>query len=158
MTDFETVLNEKGVLVYTNKGVSMMPLLRQDKDIMVIKKQVSGYRKDDVVLYKRLNGQYVLHRITEVLGDGNYIIIGDNCPNNTAEKIPDSQILGILTEIKRDGKILSMNDKKYLSYVKTVPLRRKLVPTKRFVRRGLSFAKRGVKKVLGISEKTNPSG
>ncbi len=33
---FEEILDRFGQLVYPNKGVSMMPLLRQDRDLMVI--------------------------------------------------------------------------------------------------------------------------
>ena len=33
---FEEELKEKGVLVYTNVGTSMRPLIRQGKDVMII--------------------------------------------------------------------------------------------------------------------------
>ena len=148
MTDFETVLREKGVLIYTNKGVSMMPLLRQGRDILVIRSHNGDYTKDDAVLFKRPNGQYILHRITKVLDDGSYIIIGDNCPNNSAERVTDAQILGILTEIKRDGKTIRIDDPDYLRYVKTVPFRRKIVSFKRFVRRQLSRCYHLLKRLL----------
>ena len=36
---FEEILEKDGVLTYTNKGVSMKPLLREDRDVMVIKKR-----------------------------------------------------------------------------------------------------------------------
>lgn len=138
MTNFETILKERGVLAYTNRGVSMMPLLRQGKDILVVRTHSGSYQKDDAVLFKRANGQYILHRITKVNGDGSYIIIGDNCPDNSAERIREEQILGILTEVQRNGKTIRVTDRKYLFYVKTVPLRRKLVKPKRFCRRALS--------------------
>ena len=130
MTNFETVLKEQGVLIYTNKGVSMMPLLRQDKDIMVIKSQNSGFQKNDAVLFKRPNGQYILHRITKLNKDGSYQIIGDNCPKNSAETVRDEQILGILTEVRRDGKTIKVTDKNYLRYVRSVPFRRAISAVK----------------------------
>ena len=34
---FEEELKEKGILVYTNVGTSMRPLIRQGKDVMIIK-------------------------------------------------------------------------------------------------------------------------
>ena len=51
---FEEELAGTGRLVYTNKGVSMMPLLRQGKDIMVMEAcTASQVRKLDAVLFVR---------------------------------------------------------------------------------------------------------
>lgn len=36
---FEEMLDRNGYLAYTNVGVSMMPLLRQGKDVMEIRKK-----------------------------------------------------------------------------------------------------------------------
>ena len=66
---FEGLLDEKGSIIYTNIGYSMMPLLRQKKDIIEIRKKNNGRcKKYDVVLYKR-GTQYILHRILKVLPD-----------------------------------------------------------------------------------------
>ena len=60
---FEDELNAHGKLVYTNVGTSMMPLLRQHRDIIVIEKRPEGrLKKYDAVLYKR-GRKYILHRI-----------------------------------------------------------------------------------------------
>ena len=47
------------------RGVSMLPLLRQGRDAVVLSPLPERLRKYDVVLYRRRNGQYVLHRIVE---------------------------------------------------------------------------------------------
>lgn len=117
---FEEILEKDGVLTYTNKGVSMKPLLREDRDVMVIKKKTTqNCRCLDAVLYKRPGvvgrGAYVLHRILRVNGDGTYWIVGDNCTQG--ETVAESQILGILTAVVRDGKTVSVNDIKYRLYV-----------------------------------------
>ena len=45
---FEEIINTKGFIAYTNVGYSMMPLLRQKKDIIEIKKNNSDrYKKYD---------------------------------------------------------------------------------------------------------------
>lgn len=112
---FEEMLEEQGYIVYTNIGESMLPLLRQKKDIVEIRKKETGRcRKYDMVLYKR-NSQYILHRILKVLPDG-YVIAGDH--NLFLEyDIADEQILGVVTRVVRDGKSINMTDKKYLFYV-----------------------------------------
>ena len=142
MTDFKTELRERGVLVYTNKGASMMPLLRQDRDVMVIQAKTAPVQKNDAVLFQRDNGQYVLHRVTKLREDGTYWIIGDNCVSG--ETVREDQILGVLTEVIRDGKTLKCTDKAYLLYVKTVPFRRALVTAKRSSRRALSRVYHGL--------------
>lgn len=121
MTDFETQLKESGFLVFTNKGISMMPLIRQDKDIMVIRRLEKPPQIYDAVLFIRDNGQYILHRVIRKNRDGSYFIRGDNCI--AGENIRPEKIIGILCEIKRDGETLKVTDPKYIKYLKTLKLR-----------------------------------
>ena len=122
MTKFENEIDSKGYIVYTNEGDSMMPLLRQHRDIMVIRKVTEPLRKYDVVLFKRPNGAYVLHRIIKVCGQGQYRIAGDN--RSFSEMVPEEWIIGILSEVIRDGRHLSVESEAYKAYVKKVPRHR----------------------------------
>ena len=112
---FEQLLNEDGYLVYTNVGRSMMPLLRQRRDIIEIRKKQPGRcKKYDVVLYKR-GDKYILHRILKLRPDG-YVIAGDN--NAFLETdITDGQILGVMTRVIRNGRSVSVDNKWYRLYV-----------------------------------------
>ena len=112
---FERILERDGALAYTNKGVSMMPLLRQGKDVMIIEKRDPPYKKYDAVLFLRDSGQYVLHRIMKV-SEGEYYIIGDNCVSG--ETVREEQILGVLTGVKRNGKLIRETDRLYRCYVR----------------------------------------
>ena len=115
MSSIEDYLNERGTLTYSNVGVSMMPLLRQGRDLFTIRKKGPERCKvGDVVLYKRSPDQYVLHRIVEVRGDS-YVILGDNCVNREYG-IKDSDILGVMTGYIRDGKEHSVTEQAYLDY------------------------------------------
>lgn len=114
---FEEELKEKGVLVYTNVGTSMRPLIRQGKDVMIISSLDHlgrDLRKMDVPLYKRENGQYVLHRIIKVNKDG-YVIRGDNTYSNEYG-VTDHQIIGVLSGVIRNGKEISVNSIGYKVY------------------------------------------
>ena len=62
-TTFEQELERKGNITYTCQGFSMLPLLRQQRDLFTITKKQDRCRKYDVALYKRADGAYVLHRI-----------------------------------------------------------------------------------------------
>ena len=85
-TNIPQYLAEHGALTYRIVGVSMNPLLRQDRDLITIlrtdlaKKDETGrFHNHEVVLYKRhSDGAYVLHRIVEVR-EKDYVILGDNC-------------------------------------------------------------------------------
>ena len=117
---FEQVLERDGQLVYTNKGVSMMPLLRQDRDLMVIeKKRARGVKKWDAVLFRRPGvagrGAYVLHRILRVNGDGTYWIVGDNCLSG--ETVREENILGVLRAVVRGGKTIPADSLGMRAYV-----------------------------------------
>ncbi len=111
---YEEILDRDGVLIYKTSGTSMLPMLHENRDLIVIEKY--GERrpqKYDVVLFRR-PAQYVLHRILEVR-DSDYIIVGDNLL--TRESVKEEQILGVLTHFVRKGKEYKVTDENYLRYV-----------------------------------------
>lgn len=112
---FEEQLAQNGKLIYTNKGDSMMPLIKQDRDLLIIEPANGRLKKYDVPLYKRDSGQYVLHRILEVRNH-DYVICGDNRWSKEYG-ITDRHIIGVLTAVVRNGKEISVNDWKYKLYV-----------------------------------------
>ncbi len=145
---YEQILDTHGTLICTIKGVSMLPLLRQDKDVPIIeKKGLHRCNKYDVVLFKRKNGQYVLHRILKVKKN-NYWIVGDNCISG--EYVHEEQILGILTSIIRDDKTLPVTSLLYNVYVQTwcrfYPVRFFLLHCRSYVYRLVFLLKRHIKK------------
>ena len=117
---FEKELDENGVLIYTNVGVSMMPLIKENRDVMIIKKAEPGnIKRYDAVLFRRENikgrGKYVLHRILKILPDGKYFIAGDN--ETVGETVSPQQILGVLVSLKRKDKQIKLEGFKYKAYV-----------------------------------------
>ena len=124
---FEDIINEQGQLVYTNVGDSMYPLIKP-RDLLVIKKVTSPLKKNDIPLYKRDSGQYVLHRIVKIK-NGEYYICGDN--RAFIERgITDRHIIGVLTDIVREGRTIPVNSPEFKSYVKLLPLRRSIIRIK----------------------------
>lgn len=112
---FEEEIQRTGKLVYTNVGDSMLPLIRQGRDLLVISRVEGRLKKYDVPLYKRDSGQYVLHRILKVR-DKDYVICGDN-RYHREYGITDRHIIGVLTGIVRDGREISMKSLPYRLYV-----------------------------------------
>ena len=74
----EEVLESEGKYVGLTRGVSMLPMIKSGKDVVVIAKKTERLKPYDVALYKRDDGAYVLHRVLKVVGKG-YVIRGDNC-------------------------------------------------------------------------------
>ena len=139
-TSIADYLKEYGKLTYSNVGVSMMPLLRQGKDLFTIEKNDGQrYKKGDVVLFARGKDKYVLHRIIKVLPD-EYVILGDNCV--TPERgIKDSDIHGKMISFVRNGKEHSITEKRYRFYTAFVlftnPVRVRYRKLKAKVRQGI---------------------
>ena len=136
-SSFEEELERHGKIIYTNVGDSMEPLIRQGKDIIVIEKTHGKLRKYDVPLYKRDNGQYVLHRILKVR-ENDYVICGDN--RYTPEYgISDRHIIGVLGAVERNGRMINVTDMKYRLYVH---IWCDFFPIRAFVLRAAIFLKR----------------
>lgn len=137
MSTFEEEIERTGKLVYTNVGDSMMPLIKQGRDLLIIEKANGRLKKYDIPLYKRDSGQYVLHRILKVR-DNDYVICGDN-RYGKEYGITDRHIIGVLTSVVRDGKKLDFGSFKYRLYVF---LWCGLFPVRAFILRIKHYAKR----------------
>ena len=69
-------MQDGGSAELTVTGRSMTPLLR-DRVSRVRLAAVSQPKRGDMVLYRRQNGAYVLHRIAAIGADGTYMMCGD---------------------------------------------------------------------------------
>ena len=122
----EQILAEKGVYAGTTVGISMEPLLRTRRDVVVIERPTGRLKENDVSLYRR-GEDYVLHRVVRVLPDS-YEMRGDNCLRRE-QGVTDGEILGVLTGFyRKGGRYCSVKDPRYRLYVRCVrllyPLRR----------------------------------
>ena len=112
-SNIEEILGTRGVYVSTTSGVSMMPMLRDRRDTIIVKPATERLKKYDVALYRR-GESYVLHRVIKVLPDS-YIIRGDNCIAKEYG-ITDDDVLGVLVEFYRKDKHISVNKRSYRMY------------------------------------------
>lgn len=118
-SSFERELAEHGRLVYTNVGVSMMPLIRERRDVMVIEATKTPPRKLDAVLFVRDGvegrGHYVVHRILKIRRDGRYFIAGDH--DTSGEVVAPDHVIGVLTTLTRDGRPYPFRGFRYWCYL-----------------------------------------
>ena len=109
-------LEAGGTVTFTPHGTSMLPMLRDGEDVVVLKKPQGRLHLFDIPLYRRDNGQYVLHRVIDFCRDGTYILCGDN--QFAKEKgITDSQIIAVISGFVRKGKAYSVKSFRYRVYV-----------------------------------------
>lgn len=102
-------------------GTSMLPLLHQGQDTVelsaVTKKDGElSLKIGDLPLYRRKNGDFVLHRVVKIEGN-TYTMCGDN-QFETEKGIEDYQIIGVVSSINQNGRKIRVTDTEYVSYVK----------------------------------------
>lgn len=115
--DFYKALEEKEFIVLTVVGTSMLPMLRQRVDSVVLTKVDRPIKKYDCVLYKLiLDGKkkYVLHRIIKIK-KGKYIICGDNLWRKE-DFVTDDMIIALMSGFYRKEKYVSINSFWYVVY------------------------------------------
>ena len=127
----EESLAKKGFYPTTVVGVSMLPLLRQHVDTVIIEPMTAPAKKYDVVLFRR-DGQLVLHRIIAIK-NGICLIRGDNTPG--IDRVEETQLLGKMTQFTRGGKQYSTDQLTYKLYSRLLtalfPLRQLFLRIKR---------------------------
>ena len=95
------------------RGESMLPLLRTN-DYVTLSKINNKIKKGDILLYRRDNLQFVLHRVRKIKKDS-YIMVGDH--QRVVEKnIKDNNIIGIVISYHKNNKDYSLNRFSYKLY------------------------------------------
>ncbi len=140
VTSFEEILARDGRLVYKTRGCSMLPMLHQNRDIVVIEPPNGRLKKYDVALYRR-HGKYILHRIIRV-NEKDYTARGDN--NYFRERgVRDEDVVGVLVSFVRNGREHSVNDFGYRLYARlrcaSYPFRSAFVHFKRLIKKLLAL-------------------
>ena len=120
------------------KGTSMLPMLRQGVDSVLLSPLPERLKKYDLPLYQRKSGQYVLHRIC---GAGEtYTCIGDN-QLEYEKGLSHDQMIAVVTAFYRGEKAFEVTKPSYQIYCRfwhyTRPVRRLWRGGKRFLRRCL---------------------
>ena len=101
-------IRDGGQFVFFPKGTSMNPTIVYEKDCVVLK-EPENLKKYDIVLYKRANGSFVLHRIIDIK-NGTYTMRGDN-QFLLENGISKEQIIAVVSEIRKQDKTVIYIDK-----------------------------------------------
>lgn len=98
---------------FSPHGTSMLPMLKDGRDQVIISPLPDKLKKYDLPLYQRKNGQYVLHRIVKVRDT--YTCIGDN-QFVTEPGLCHEQMIAVVTGFIRKGKEYSTECLRYKAY------------------------------------------
>ena len=106
-------LETAGKADLTVTGCSMRPMLRQYKDSVQLRPVAGELQPGDIALYRRDDGQYVLHRVIRCTQTG-YLFCGDN--QVTLEPVRQDQLIALVEGFTRDGKVCSLESLGYRLY------------------------------------------
>ncbi|MBQ8171633.1 MAG: S24/S26 family peptidase [Oscillospiraceae bacterium] len=109
------VLDSGGEFRIYPKGTSMLPLLRQGVDSVVLEKPKGALKCGDIAFYLRDGGGYVLHRVMRS-ESGKYTMCGDN-QLRLEEGILDRHIIGVVTRFYRSDRCVELSSLRYRIFV-----------------------------------------
>ena len=121
---------------FSPRGISMLPMLREGIDSIVLSPAPPKLKKYDLPLYQRSNGKYILHRVVET-GDG-YTCIGDN-QFVFEYGVEHSQVLALVTAFYRGDRRWETSSVIYQIYCRFWHYSR---PLRHFWRRGIGWLRR----------------
>ncbi len=124
---------------FSPMGTSMLPMLRQGMDAVVLSPLPPKLKKYDLPLYQRENGQFVLHRIVAV-GD-TYTCVGDN-QFVRESMVTQEQMIALVTAFTRGKKTYHVQYLPYRLYCRFWHYSR---PVRHLWQRGTGWLRRHLK-------------
>lgn len=106
------------------RGISMLPMLRQGIDSVVLSAAPQELKKYDLPLYQRMDGKYILHRIVGRAGEY-YVCVGDN-QFRLELGVSRLQIVAVVTGFYRKNRYISCDNLFYQIYCRIWHHTRKL--------------------------------
>lgn len=110
-------------------GGSMVPFLVHGRDLVYLSKVTAPLKRGDMILYRRDNGRYILHRIWRIEKES-FTMVGD-AQTVLEPGIRPDQVLARVTAVRRKGKLLRSGSFWWEFFekvwIRIVPLRRALM-------------------------------
>lgn len=122
-----------GVARLVVTGSSMHPTLRHRRDAVFLRSVERELKRGDLILYRRANGRFVLHRIVSKPKGDMFFCAGDN--QWQREVVTASQVLAITDGFVRNKKNYAEDNLFYRSWVSfwimLLPVRRPILSLRR---------------------------
>lgn len=118
MNNIERSIKELGYAVVPITGTSMLPLLKEGRDLVELEScSQERLKKGDVVLYKKNDGTLVLHRIIKTENGEFFTVLGDHQFNND-ERVNNNQIIAVACGFFIKGRYVNEKTRWYRLYKK----------------------------------------
>ena len=101
LEEYRTLLETVDQLPLLISGNSMSPFLVHGRDTVFLTRVKRPLRRGDIVLYRRQNGAYILHRICAVEGNA-FTAVGD-AQTETEKGIAMQQVIAVACAAERKG-------------------------------------------------------
>ena len=98
---------------FSPRGISMLPMLRQEIDSVILSPVPAKLKKYDLPLYQRDDGKYVLHRVVKVAET--YTCVGDN-QFVLEHGLRHDQMIALVTAFTRGDRLITVTDWRYWVY------------------------------------------
>ena len=103
LESYRDLLQTVEMLPLVVTGNSMLPFLAHKRDTVYLTKIKKPLKVGDMVLYQRLNGEYILHRICRIK-DKTYCMVGD-AQTVIEPDITEEQLIAVVCKAQRKGKV-----------------------------------------------------
>ena len=113
---YQEIIDLYGECIFAPVGKSMLPLIREGLDTVRLIKVNRPFKKYDVILYQRANGQFVLHRIVRVHQQG-LDLMGDN-QWSIERDVDPKQVIALMSGIYRQEKYIPCTSLPYRLYAR----------------------------------------
>ena len=118
MNNIERSIKELGYAVVPITGTSMLPLLKEGRDLVELEScSQERLKKGNVVLYKKNDGTLVLHRIIKTENREFFTVLGDHQFNND-ERVNNNQIIAVACGFFIKGRYVNEKTRWYRLYKK----------------------------------------
>lgn len=106
-------LEKGGKANLTVTGSSMLPMLRENWDSVILAPACRELKPGDIALYQNENGSYILHRVIRVRKES-YLFCGDN--QAQTEEVPKDRVLALVSAYTKKGKPRKLSAPGYRLY------------------------------------------
>lgn len=133
LSDYEALIREVlasgGEFRLYPHGTSMLPLIRQGRDSVALRRLDRPAQALDILFYQRADGSFILHRVKEVTEKG-LTLWGDN-QIMLEHGVREDQIIGYAARVFRGEREINLEGRYYWAYLWLwhFPLLRRMILT-----------------------------
>ena len=110
--DYKKALEESAVIAFVPDGRSMWPFIKGKKYAVIItRKTEERLSLFDVAFFIRPDGNYVLHRVVEILPNG-YVMQGDS--QEYVETVMEENVIGVMQGYYRGKRYVDATSNRYV--------------------------------------------